>query len=33
MKARLFAWWDELRSSYWFLPSVMTAGAILLPSP
>lgn len=30
MKARLLAWWDELRSSYWFLPSVMTAGAILL---
>ena len=30
MKARLLAWWDDLRSSYWFLPSVMTAGAIVL---
>jgi uncharacterized membrane protein len=30
VKARLLAWWDELRSSYWFLPSVMTVGAIVL---
>lgn len=30
MKARLLAWWDELRSSYWFLPSIMTVGAIVL---
>ena len=30
MKARLLAHWDNLASSYWFIPSVMTLGAIAL---
>lgn len=30
MTARLQAWWDDLRSSYWFIPAVMTVAAILL---
>ena len=30
MKTRLLARWDALRSSYWFLPSLMTLGAIAL---
>ena len=30
MKARLLAYWDDLASSYWFIPSVMTLGAIAL---
>lgn len=28
--ARLLAIWDRLRSSYWFIPSLMTVGALLL---
>ncbi|MEZ6062124.1 MAG: DUF2254 domain-containing protein [Planctomycetaceae bacterium] len=27
---RLLTFWDSIRSSYWFLPAVMTTGAILL---
>ncbi len=30
MKARLFKTWDDLRSSYWFVPTLMTLGAIVL---
>ncbi len=30
MKARLLKYWDLLRSSFWFLPSIMAGGAILL---
>ena len=30
MKTRLLAWWDDLRSSYWFIPAVMTVSAIIL---
>lgn len=30
MTARLQAWWDDLRASYWFIPAVMTVSAILL---
>ena len=27
---KLLAFWDSIRSSYWFLPAVMTVGAVLL---
>ncbi|MFN3595660.1 MAG: DUF2254 domain-containing protein [Rubricoccaceae bacterium] len=30
MKARLTAFWDAVQSSYWFIPSLMTLGAIAL---
>jgi uncharacterized membrane protein len=30
MKTRLLAWWDALRTSYWFVPSAMVVGALLL---
>ncbi len=30
MTARLQAWWDDLRASYWFIPAVMTVLAITL---
>ncbi len=30
MKARLLAFWDDLLSSYWFIPSLMTIGAVVL---
>lgn len=28
MKAQLFQYWDRIRSSFWFLPVVMSAGAV-----
>ncbi len=30
MKTRLIIWWDRARTSYWFVPGLMTTGAILL---
>lgn len=30
MRTRLFAWWDALRSSYWFVPALMTLGGVAL---
>ena len=30
MQIRLLKYWEELRSSYWFVPGVMVVGAILL---
>ncbi len=30
MHARLLAFWDDLRSSYWFIPSLMAVGAVAL---
>jgi len=30
VKTRLFKYWDLLRSSFWFLPSLMAAGAVVL---
>jgi uncharacterized membrane protein len=30
MKAQLLQYWDRLRSSFWFLPALMTAGAVVL---
>ena len=30
MKTKLLNVWEKLRSSYWFLPSVMAVGAFLL---
>lgn len=30
MQIRLLKYWEELRSSYWFVPGVMAVGAILL---
>lgn len=30
MKGRLLKYWDGLRSSFWFLPSIMTGGAAVL---
>jgi uncharacterized membrane protein len=30
MKTFLSNWWEQLRSSYWFLPSLLAIGAILL---
>ena len=30
MKARFLAVWDDLLSSYWFIPSLMTIGAVVL---
>ena len=30
MNARLVAIWDDLLSSYWFIPSLMTVGAVVL---
>jgi uncharacterized membrane protein len=30
MKTLLSNWWEQLRSSYWFLPSLLALGAILL---
>ena len=29
MRAHLLKWWNDLRSSYWFLPAVMTVVALL----
>ena len=29
MDVRLREYWDSLRSSYWFVPTVMTAGAVI----
>jgi uncharacterized membrane protein len=29
MDVRLREHWDALRSSYWFLPTVMSAGAVI----
>ena len=28
--ARLLAWWEKLRTSFWFVPTLMTTGAIAL---
>jgi uncharacterized membrane protein len=30
MKTRLINFWEMLRASYWFLPTLMAGGAILL---
>ena len=30
MKARIFTYWDRLRSSFWFVPSLMAGGAAAL---
>lgn len=30
MRTRFLAWWDDLRSSYWFIPALMTVSAIAL---
>jgi uncharacterized membrane protein len=30
MRIRIATWWDALRSSYWFVPSLMVAGAFTL---
>jgi uncharacterized membrane protein len=30
MKARLIVWWERLRASFWFVPALMTGGAIVL---
>jgi uncharacterized membrane protein len=32
MKTQLLEIWDRLRSSFWFVPALMTAGAVLLAS-
>ncbi len=30
MKAHLFGYWDRLRSSFWFVPGIMTGAAVVL---
>lgn len=30
MKTQLLKYWDHIRSSFWFLPSIMAAGAVVL---
>ena len=30
MRAQLWAFWDDLRASYWFIPTLMTLGAVVL---
>jgi uncharacterized membrane protein len=29
MKGQLLTYWDRVRSSFWFLPALMTAGAVV----
>ena len=30
MKVRARFWWDRLRTSFWFMPAIMAAGAAIL---
>jgi uncharacterized membrane protein len=30
MKSRIISWWEDLRESFWFIPSVMLIGAFVL---